>query len=148
MSGIRFAYLSISLPALAAVLIIAAGCASRVAFDDEPPRRPQTTSSFTPPQRLSPAAPYGFEPRVARPEYKWNQSPTRIQEGDRRHAAVTSRATTTVAPAPGQRTIVAEAGDTLYSLSRKHHVSMAALMDANRLRSPVIQPGDRLVLPR
>lgn len=148
MSDIRFAYLSISLPALTAVLVFAAGCASRAAFDDEPPRRPQTTSSFTSPQRLTPAAPYGFEQPVARPEYKWNQSPNRIQEGGRRQTASTSRATTAVAPAPSQRTVVAENGDTLYSLSRKHHVSMAALMEANRLRSPVIQPGDRLVLPR
>ena len=146
MSGIRFASLSSILPAITAILVFTSGCASRVAFDDQPPRRPLTTSSFTPPQRLTPAAPYGFEPPVARPEYKWNQSPTRIQEGAPRQAAATTP--TSVVPGPGQRTIVAEPGDTLYSLSRKHRVSMAALMEANRLRSPVVQPGDRLVLPR
>lgn len=144
MSGCRFGSLSPVVVALAGVASIAAGCASRVVVNDEPPRRPTTTSSLPPPQRL--AAPMQTSPATSQPVYRWNQSPTRIQEGAAKPAAAAMRPA--VKPAPGQRTIVAEPGDTLYSLSRKHRVSMSALMDANRLRSPAVQPGDRLVLPR
>jgi hypothetical protein len=43
--------------------------------------------------------------------------------------------------------IEVQEGDTLYSLSRRHHVSVAALIDANRLPSINLQPGQRLMLP-
>lgn len=38
-------------------------------------------------------------------------------------------------------------GDTLYSLSRRHQVSVSELMSANRLSTPSIKPGQKLYLP-
>jgi murein DD-endopeptidase MepM/ murein hydrolase activator NlpD len=44
-------------------------------------------------------------------------------------------------------TIEVQPGDTLYILAQRYRVSMSALMDVNGLRSPVIKPGQKLVLP-
>jgi murein DD-endopeptidase MepM/ murein hydrolase activator NlpD len=38
-------------------------------------------------------------------------------------------------------------GDTLYALSRRHDVALSDLMRVNGLTTPVIKPGQRLVLP-
>ena len=38
-------------------------------------------------------------------------------------------------------------GDTLYKLSRRHHVSVAELMDVNGLSNPSLQPGQKIYLP-
>ncbi len=44
---------------------------------------------------------------------------------------------------------VIRAGDTLYSVARRHNTPMRAIIDANRLHPPyVLQPGQRLTLPR
>lgn len=48
--------------------------------------------------------------------------------------------------APGQ-TITVRSGDTLYGLSRRHGVSVSALMQANGLASPNIRVGQKLALP-
>lgn len=51
-------------------------------------------------------------------------------------------------PAAGTgATIEVQSGDTLYSLSRKHKVSIAALMEVNALKSANLKPGQKLVLP-
>lgn len=47
---------------------------------------------------------------------------------------------------PGQSFEV-KPGDTLYSLSRRHHVSVAELMQVNQLSNPNIHPGQRIYLP-
>jgi murein DD-endopeptidase MepM/ murein hydrolase activator NlpD len=47
---------------------------------------------------------------------------------------------------PGQSFEV-QPGDTLYSLSRRHHVTVAQLMQVNRLNNPNIRPGQRIYLP-
>ncbi len=44
-------------------------------------------------------------------------------------------------------TIEVVQGDTLYGLSRKHRVSISELMSANDLKTPMIRPGQTLVLP-
>jgi murein DD-endopeptidase MepM/ murein hydrolase activator NlpD len=44
-------------------------------------------------------------------------------------------------------TIEVRQGDTLYALSRRHHVSVAELMDANGMSEPHLRPGQRLQLP-
>jgi murein DD-endopeptidase MepM/ murein hydrolase activator NlpD len=44
-------------------------------------------------------------------------------------------------------TITVQAGDTLYGLSKKHHVSISELMSVNGLSSPRIKPGQELRLP-
>lgn len=43
--------------------------------------------------------------------------------------------------------IEVQQGDTLYSLSRRHQVSVSELMSANQLSSPAIKPGQKLYLP-
>ncbi len=50
------------------------------------------------------------------------------------------------ATASGQ-TIDVQPGDTLYGLSKKHHVSVAALMSVNQLTSPNLKLGQKLALP-
>jgi LysM repeat protein len=122
------------------------------------------------------AAPLPPEPISPRPEYKGGrdaqtglarapgpQPITAIQPA--RHAAVEiaplppiagQAANTKPAAAPaarpgrtadGRTIIDVQTGDTLTSISAAHHVSVAALMFANNLRSPAVQPGMRLVLP-
>lgn len=44
-------------------------------------------------------------------------------------------------------TIEVQTGDTLYGLSRRHHVSLAELMAVNGLSSPNLKPGQKLSLP-
>jgi murein DD-endopeptidase MepM/ murein hydrolase activator NlpD len=43
--------------------------------------------------------------------------------------------------------IEVQQGDTLYSLSRRHQVSVSDLMSTNQLTSPAIKPGQKLYLP-
>lgn len=57
-------------------------------------------------------------------------------------------AATPARPATGTGpTIEVQPGDTLYSLSRKHKVSIAVLMEVNSLKSPNLKPGQKLTLP-
>ncbi len=44
-------------------------------------------------------------------------------------------------------TIDVQPGDTLYGLSKRHHVSLAELMSANQMTNPTLRPGQKLVLP-
>lgn len=54
----------------------------------------------------------------------------------------------TVRPAPVGRIAIAAKGETLYTLSRRHGVSLRTLIDINRLRPPfTLSPGQRLILP-
>ncbi len=47
---------------------------------------------------------------------------------------------------PGQ-SVEVQPGDTLYSLSRRHRVSVAELMEVNQLNNPNLHPGQRIYLP-
>lgn len=47
---------------------------------------------------------------------------------------------------PGEMVEV-QPGDTLYALSRRHHVAVAELMQVNSLSNPNLQPGQKLYLP-
>jgi murein DD-endopeptidase MepM/ murein hydrolase activator NlpD len=51
------------------------------------------------------------------------------------------------AVAASGQSIDVQPGDTLYGLSKKHHVSVAALMSVNQLTTPNLKPGQKLVLP-
>ena len=51
------------------------------------------------------------------------------------------------APAPSGGDIVVAPGDTLYGLSRRHGVSVSALMSENGLSNSNLSPGQRLRLP-
>jgi len=59
-------------------------------------------------------------------------------------AAPASRATVPVAAGA---TIDVQPGDTLYGLSKRHGVSIAALMELNQLKSPNLHPGQKIMLP-
>jgi murein DD-endopeptidase MepM/ murein hydrolase activator NlpD len=50
-------------------------------------------------------------------------------------------------PVATGETIEVTQGDSLYGLSKRHGVSLAALMEANGLTSPNLKPGQKLVLP-
>jgi len=47
---------------------------------------------------------------------------------------------------PGE-SVEVQPGDTLYGLSRRHHVSIAELMEVNGLTNPSLHPGQRIYLP-
>ncbi len=71
------------------------------------------------------------------------------------HSGSVSRPPSPIAAAPAQATVVGggsatvNAGDTLYSIARRHHVPIRAVIDANRLEPPYnVRPGQQLVLPR
>lgn len=49
----------------------------------------------------------------------------------------------------GADSVVVNPGDSLYVIARRHDVPLRDLIDANRLKPPyIIEPGQRLVLPR
>ena len=48
----------------------------------------------------------------------------------------------------GGTPIVVGPGETLEAIARKHNVPVAALMQANNIASPVVHPGQHLVIPR
>lgn len=51
-------------------------------------------------------------------------------------------------PAANAHEIEVEPGDTLYGLAERHDVSISQLMTMNGLTSPVLRPGQRLMLPK
>ena len=99
-----------------------------------------------------PARPYGdgyslgssYEPPRAR-DYRWNGNPNRVQEGAAQPNGMPPSAPVT--SANGQQTVTVRPGETLYSLSRQHGVSVAALAEQNRLPTTAIHAGQTLVLP-
>ena len=48
--------------------------------------------------------------------------------------------------APGAA-IEIQPGDSLYALSKRHHVSIAALMELNGLKNATLKPGQKIILP-
>lgn len=71
--------------------------------------------------------------------------PTYNYADDRRRAAQSHRQ---AAPPlrPGE-SVEIRPGDTLYGLSRRHHVSVAELMEVNGLNNPNLHPGQKIYLP-
>ena len=58
----------------------------------------------------------------------------------------TGRQIPTAAAAPGA-VIEVQPGDTLYGISKRHHVAISELMVLNNLQNPTIKPGQKLTLP-
>ncbi len=75
------------------------------------------------------AQPVGGAPAAARP------APTPL---------VTSAPKTPIAT---NGTVDVQPGDTLYGLSKRYGVSIAAIMDANQLTGPNLKPGQKLAMP-
>jgi len=82
------------------------------------------------------------QPAQAAPAYNYAEDRRRRAGLDTRPAAAPA------APAlrPGE-SVEVQPGDTLYGLSRRHHVSVAELMEVNQLNNPNLHPGQRIYLP-
>jgi murein DD-endopeptidase MepM/ murein hydrolase activator NlpD len=72
--------------------------------------------------------------------------PTYSYADDRQRAAQSPPRQAAPPLQPGE-SIAVHPGDTLYGLSRRHQVSVAALMEVNGLDNPNLHPGQRLYLP-
>ena len=53
----------------------------------------------------------------------------------------------TSAPILAGATVDVQPGDSLYALSKRHNVSIAALMDLNGLKNATLKPGQKIILP-
>jgi murein DD-endopeptidase MepM/ murein hydrolase activator NlpD len=93
------------------------------------------------------------EPVTHEPEARRaSEPPRRTSEPLRRDPAPIAPAKGSIAnpaPAPvgGATTIEVQHGDTVYGLAKRHRVSISELMSANNLQTPMIRPGQKLVLP-
>ncbi len=94
-------------------------------------------------------------PPVARPysEQSWKRSPMAPLPASPAPAyapasaeTVASAQAVTAGQSAGQ-TIDVQPGDTLFGLSKRHHVSIAALMSANQMTTPNLKPGQKLIIP-
>ena len=90
-------------------------------------------------------------PPVARPytEQSWKRSPMAPLPAAAAPAYAPAAALASAAPvatAQGE-TIDVQPGDTLYGLSKRHHVSLAELMSANQMTQPNLKPGQKLIIP-
>jgi hypothetical protein len=114
---------------------------------DSPPPYERTGSlgeSYRPPQPNRPYAWNGrYEPMTtgALPAHRYSYS------GRWQPAPPPRTAMPASAGYGAPQFIDVEPGDTLYSLSRRHGVSVAELITANRLDNVNLQAGQRLVLP-
>lgn len=50
-------------------------------------------------------------------------------------------------PPAGGTTIEVRQGDTVYALAKRHRVSISEMMSANNLQTPMIRPGQKLIVP-
>ena len=100
--------------------------------------------------------PVGSTPAVARPypTQSWKKSPTGAPVSSVRPYAPAASQTAAASSAPvgpttlGQGEMVeVQPGDTLYGISKRHHVSLNDLMAANQLANPTLKPGQKIYLP-
>jgi len=90
---------------------------------------------------LPPVVPRGPSSPVA-------SAPPRMPAASRAPAPVAAPVSVPAAPATAKgEPIEVQPGDTLYALSRRHHVMVADLMAVNQLTNPNLKPGQRLYLP-
>jgi murein DD-endopeptidase MepM/ murein hydrolase activator NlpD len=75
-------------------------------------------------------------------EQSWKRSPM----GAAPVATAPAYAPATVASGSGE-TIDVQPGDTLFAISKRHHVSLAELMAANQMTAPNLKPGQKLIIP-
>lgn len=153
-----------------AFVVALGGCSSstRLAMNDRPVPVPRPAQRNPVPPAPDHKSALGRPAMPATEAYAWNGSPNRISEGapyagqhsgpHQQVAAARPQAQTEPPPpiaaaaatAPvhlPRGSILVQPGDTLYGLSRRHGVSISALMDANKLKSLTLQPGQMLKLP-
>ncbi len=90
----------------------------------------------------------------AKPEHvpsRLRQSAARVRVagvGRARPAGASRRPDDRSSPSQSARLVRVRSGDTVYGISRRHHVDLGALVAVNRLKPPYrLRPGQRLVLP-
>jgi murein DD-endopeptidase MepM/ murein hydrolase activator NlpD len=103
---------------------------------------PDAGPSYQPAPSYSPPA-YNPPPAYTPPARSYDAKPFGRARSE---AAPSERGAAPSTMASGEE-IVVQPGDTLYSLSRAHHVSLAELMSANSLSNPNVHPGQKLHLP-
>lgn len=102
---------------------------------------PDAGPSYQPAPSYSPPA-YNPPPAYSAPAKSYEPKPF----GRARSESAPSARPAMQAALSGNEIIV-QPGDTLYSISRAHHVSLAELMSANSLSNPNVHPGQKLILP-
>ena len=129
----------------------------------EPIRR---SNAGGPVDTAPPATPYSYNPAPYQPPaaspapvrlaglpdpVSRETEPRRQPEPPRRETAPAPRASGPAAIVPVSAAsgtqIEVQQGDTVYALAKRHNVSIAELMSANNLQTPMIRPGQKLVLP-
>ena len=107
----------------------------------------QTSSSYTPPAPI----PSGGVRMAALPEPAPATPAPSYGKTAPSYAPPPSRANAPVpvaASAEKGEPVEVKQGDTLYGLSKRHHVSISELMSVNGLNSPNLKPGQTLYLPK
>ncbi len=116
-----------------------AGLGSRAGGIESEPL-PDATPAAAPLPPAAPPATAAMAPRASQPFRPAATQPAATQVAMAATPAPISEAAT-------GETIEVQPGDTLYRLSRKHQVSLDALMSVNGLTTPNLKPGQKLVLP-
>ena len=123
--------------------------------ESEPAPPPPTTpysynpAPYQPPgSTTAPVRQAGLPEPVSRePEARRLPEPSRRDSGKSAARPTTSIADPSPAPIRGGHVIEVQPGDTVYGLAKKHRVSISELMTANQLQTPMIKPGQKLVVP-
>lgn len=117
----------------------------------EPPRasrdsKVQVAALPPPPIATAPNPPVPAPAKSVTAPAKSASRPTPAPQPIRPASAPVEPAEQPIAEATGPQ-IEVKSGDTLYGLSRRHHVSLNELMKVNGLTNPALKPGQKLVLP-
>jgi murein DD-endopeptidase MepM/ murein hydrolase activator NlpD len=98
-------------------------------------------ASLPPPQRDYPARALGA------PEASPRREPQQAYAPASRAMAPAARPVPVSTVTASGQTIEAQPGDTLSGIARQYRVSISELMSINNLQSPVLRPGQKLMLP-
>jgi murein DD-endopeptidase MepM/ murein hydrolase activator NlpD len=107
---------------------------------------PDPSAPYPPPRYTPPAA---SAPSYRAPAYRPPSYQAKTFERTRHEPAPSYRQQAALPPtalAKGEM-IEVQQGDTLYSISKRHHVSVAELMSVNSLSAPGLKLGQKLYLP-
>jgi murein DD-endopeptidase MepM/ murein hydrolase activator NlpD len=105
---------------------------------------PDAGPGYQPSPSYSAPAAYTPPPAYAPPARSYDAKPFGRSSSE---VAPTDRSAPQAPAMASGDAIIVRPGDTLYSLSRTHHVSLAELMSTNSLSDPNVHPGQKLYLP-
>ncbi len=139
-------------PATAAALTVVAalvgGCSAQPLQSD----RPNWSLADKPPAQLGaqlPASGTPAEPTIPQQTYEYRGGRDPVTGQARAVGSAPAGASPSPAnPIQAANTIEVRQGDTLHGLSLTHHVSVKALMAANKLSTTTIRPGQKLIVPQ